>query len=222
MTPRPYTPVERQKAVDEGRERILAAGRELLQGDGAEAFSLDAVARRAGISRMTVYNQFESKRKLLEALFDSIAIRGPLTQMGDVFAEPDPLVALDGFIELFGRFWTYSRLAHGRLAAAAIVDPDLAEVIRGRNERRRGALAEMMKRLAGLASPVVPQEELANALFVLLGFDTFDAIAGPTRTPSDVVPIVRRMTYAVLGIDPPKRRKRAGKKRKKGPANTAR
>ena len=215
MTPRPYTPIERQKAVDEGRERILAAGRELLQADGAEAFSLDAVARRAGVSRMTVYNQFESKPKLLEALFDSFAIRGPLTQMGDIFAEPDPIVALDGFIELFGRFWTYSRLAHVRLAAAAMADPDLAEVIRGRNERRRGVLAQLVNRLADHASPVVPREELVNTLFVLLSFDTFDAIAGPTRTPSDVVPILRRMTYAVLGIDAPKRRPRAGAKRKK-------
>jgi AcrR family transcriptional regulator len=210
VTRRPYTPVERQKAVDEGRERILAAGRELLKSDDAEVFSLDAVARRAGVSRMTVYNQFESKRKLLEALFDSFAVRGPLTQMASVFTEQDALVALDRFIELFGSFWTYSRLAHGRLAAAAIADPDLAEVIRGRNERRRGALAQLMKKLTDHLSPVVPQEELVNTLYVLLSFDTFDAIAGPSRTPNQVVPIVRRITYAVLGIEMPK----AGKRRK--------
>ena len=215
MTPRPYTPVERQKAVDEGRERILAAGRELLKSDDVEAFSIDAVARHAGVSRMTVYNQFESKRKLLEALFDSFAIRGPLTRMGDVFTEPDPIVALDKFIELFGNFWTYSRLAHGRLAAAAIADPDLAEVIRERNERRRGALAQLVKRLADHISPVVPHTELVNTLFVLLSFDTFDAIAGPSRTPNDVVPIVRRIAYAVLGVDFPRRRPRARAKRKK-------
>jgi AcrR family transcriptional regulator len=215
VTPRPYTPVERQKAVDEGRERILAAGRELLESDDVEAFSIDAVARRAGVSRMTVYNQFESKPRLLEALFDSLAIRGPLGRMGDVFTETDPIVALDKFIELFGSFWTYSRLAHGRLAAAAIADSDLAEVIRGRNERRRGALAQLVKRLGDHISPVVPQAELVNTLFVLLGFDMFDAIAGPLRTPNDVVPIVRRIAYAVLGIDFPRRRPRARAKRKR-------
>ncbi|HEY9225368.1 MAG TPA: TetR/AcrR family transcriptional regulator [Gemmatimonadaceae bacterium] len=215
MTPRPYTPVERQKAVDEGRERILAAGRELLTSDSSETFSIDAVARHAGVSRMTVYNQFESKPKLLEALFDSLAIRGPLKEMANVFAEPDPIVAFDKFIELFGNFWTYGRLAHGRLKAAAIIDPDLAEVIRGRNERRRGALAQLVKRLADHTSPVVPQDELLNSLFVLLSFDTFDAIAGPTRTPNDVVPIVRQMAYAVLGGEAPKPRPRRRAKRKK-------
>src|SRR5262249_35488233 len=91
MTPRPYTPIQRQKAVDAGRERILTAARELLEVEDAERFSLEAVARRARVSRMTVYNQFESKAKLLEALFDSLAERGPMGAMKtEVFAQDDP------------------------------------------------------------------------------------------------------------------------------------
>jgi AcrR family transcriptional regulator len=203
VTPRPYTPIERQKAVDAGRERILAAGRELLEGDDAEAFSIDAVARRAGVSRMTVYNQFESKPKLLEALFDSLAFRGPLGEMPAIFAEQDPRRAFDAFIALFGRFWTLSRRAHDRLNAAAIHDPELGLVMHGRQERRRHALAELVKRFGTTISPVVPREELVNTLYVLTGFETFHAIAGPSRTPNDVVPIVRRIAYAVLGIKPP-------------------
>ena len=79
----------------------------------------------AGVSRMTIYNQFESKAGLLEALLDSLAVRGPLGEMSAVFAQTDPRVALDEFIALFGRFWTYSRRAHERLAAAAASDPEL-------------------------------------------------------------------------------------------------
>jgi AcrR family transcriptional regulator len=207
MTPRPYTPVERQKSVDAGRERILAAARALLEVDDAEQFSLDAVARRAGVSRMTIYNQFESKPKLLEALFDSFAARGPIAQMGDVFAEPDARAALDAFIAVFGRFWTYSRRAHGRLRAAASDDADLAAAMESRNERRRGALTVLVKRLAPHISPVVPRAEVVNILYVLLSFETFDAIAGPSRSPNDVVPIIRRMVHAVLGLKPAKARR---------------
>lgn len=208
MTPRPYTPIQRQKAVDAGRERILSAAQELLEVDDAERFSLDAVARRAGVSRMTVYNQFESKAKLLEALFDSLAAHGPMAQMGDVFAEPDPLAAFDAFIALFGRFWTFSRRAHGRLRAAALDDPELDATLQARQERRRTALTEIVRRLSPHVTPVVPRTELVNVLYVLLSFDTFDAIAGPSRTPNDVVPIVRRMAQAVLGIKPPARKSR--------------
>src|SRR5262245_3901167 len=134
---RSYTAVERQRAVEAGRERILAAARDLLEDEQAEGFSIDAVARRAGVARMTIYNQFESKAGLLEALFDSLAVRGPLGQMVDIFQERDPLVALDAYVAMFGRFWTASRLAHGRLRAAALHDDELAAAIEARNERRR-------------------------------------------------------------------------------------
>lgn len=203
MTPRPYTPVQRQKAVDAGRERILAAAGELLEVDDAERFSLEAVARRAGVSRMTVYNQFESKTKLLEALFDSLAARGPMSMIKEeVFALEDPRAAFDAFISVIGRFWTHSRRAHGRLRAAAIDDPELAAAIEGRSERRRAVLTELVKRLGTNIAPVVARAEVVNVLYVLLGFDSFDAIAGPSRTPTDVVPIMRRMAHAVLGIKP--------------------
>jgi AcrR family transcriptional regulator len=208
MTPRPYTPVQRQAAVDAGRERILAAARELLEVDDAERFSLDAVARRAGVSRMTVYNQFESKAKLLESLFDSLSQRGPISEMRSVFANRDPFVTLDAFINLFGRFWTYSRRAHGRLRAAAADDAELDAALQKRQGRRRGAVTEVVRRLSPHVTPVVPHTELVDVLFVMLSFETFDAIAGPDRTPNDVVPIVTRMVHAILGIAPAKPRAR--------------
>ena len=87
---RSYNPVERLRSVEAGRERIVAAARDLLEDDDAEGFSIDAVARRAGVARMTIYNQFESKAGLLEALFDSLAARGPLGQIADVLKHGGP------------------------------------------------------------------------------------------------------------------------------------
>src|SRR5215203_6759730 len=95
---RTYTAVERRRTVEAGRERIVDAARELLEDDETEGFSIDAVARRAGVARMTVYNQFESKAGLLEALFDLLALRGPLASMADIFTIPDPLEALDEYV----------------------------------------------------------------------------------------------------------------------------
>ena len=198
--PRTYTPVERQKAVDAGRDRILTAARELLEDNHAETFSLDAVARRAGVSRMTVYNQFASKAGLLEALFDVLAMSGGFGNMGAVFSEPDPAVALDELVALLGRFWAFSRRAHGRLRAAALADADLASAMTQRNERRRMGVAELVRRLGKQAKPIVPRDEVVNVLFVLLGFDTFDAFAGPERMPDQVVPMVQGLARGVLGL----------------------
>jgi AcrR family transcriptional regulator len=65
--PRNYTLGRRQGAVDRTRAAILAAARELVV-SGEPGLSAGAVAKRAGVSRITVYNQFGSKAGLLQEL----------------------------------------------------------------------------------------------------------------------------------------------------------
>ena len=200
MKSRSYTSVERQRTVEAGRERIVAAARELLEDEDGEGFSIDAVARRAGVARMTVYNQFESKAGLLEALFDSLALQGPLGGMGEIFKIADPIAAFDDYVALFGRFWTINRRTHRRLRAAAMHDAELAAAIASRNERRRNGVAELIRRLGDRARPVIPSDEAVNVIYVLLSFDAFDALAGSSRTPEEVVPTIRQLVRAVLGL----------------------
>jgi AcrR family transcriptional regulator len=76
MSPRPYRLGQRQVLADETRSKILDAARAQLETEAS--FSIDAVARRADVARMTVYYQFGSKRGLLEALFDALAASGGL------------------------------------------------------------------------------------------------------------------------------------------------
>src|SRR3989442_13135299 len=79
MSPRPYRLGRRQPAAQRTRARVLRAARQLLTARaGAEPFSVDAVARRAGVARMTVYHRFGSRRGLLEALFHSLPAGGQL------------------------------------------------------------------------------------------------------------------------------------------------
>jgi AcrR family transcriptional regulator len=148
---------------------------------------------------MTVYNQFESKAGLLEDLFDSIAERGAFGQMGDVFQIEDPDAALDAFVALFGRFWTTSRRAHRKLRAAALLDDELETAMVARNERRRRGVTELVRRVAKERKLAMPKDDAVNVLFVLMSFDTFDALAGAERSPEDVIPIVRRLVRLVTG-----------------------
>ena len=86
MTPRPYRMERRRESADENRLRIINAARELLASRKASArFSLEAVARRAGVARMTVYHQFGSLGGLLEGLCDSLAIAGGMNHLADAF-----------------------------------------------------------------------------------------------------------------------------------------
>ena len=76
MSPRPYQMRLRQVAADRTRTRILMATRKLLLGRSFSEFTMEAVARVAGVTRLTVYHQFESRAGLLEALYNFIAQRG--------------------------------------------------------------------------------------------------------------------------------------------------
>ena len=46
---------------------------------------MEAVARVADVSRLTVYYQFDSKAGLLEALYNYIARRGEMERLAEVF-----------------------------------------------------------------------------------------------------------------------------------------
>src|SRR5712691_8214779 len=180
MTPRPYSSRERQRTKDAGRDRILAAALDVLRRGDFASFSLDAIAKRAGITRMTVYNQFGSKAGLFEELFDQLVTRGAFTEMAAIYTEKRAVMA--------------------KMRAAAGSDPDLDTAMRKRNERRRRGIETLVQRLGREHQPSVPAAELVTTLDVLLSFNTFDMIAGPDRTPQNVVPLMRRLIRGVLGL----------------------
>src|SRR5207249_8419978 len=101
---RSYDARKRQEAAEDTRERVLEAARSLLMAgkNPASVSSIDAVARKAKVARMTVYNQFGSKAGLLEALFDSIALRGPFGKLPQAMQPPDPRDSPDEVIAICG------------------------------------------------------------------------------------------------------------------------
>jgi AcrR family transcriptional regulator len=202
VTTRRYRMGRRQTTVDVTRARILAAARRLLLAPGAAAgrlaFSLEAVARRARVARMTVYHQFGSRRALLEALFDDVAARGGMGDLRGAFGHPDPEESLARYVVTFGRFWASDRLLHRRLQALAVLDAELGRALDARQEWRREGLRVVAGRLGVRAG------ETIDVLFTLTSFHTFDTLAGAERGPTDVVPVVLRLVRAVLGLSAPR------------------
>src|SRR5882672_1681072 len=70
MSSRPYRLGRRQAAADRTRAAILAAARDLLV-EGGPGLSAAAVAQRAGVSRITVYNRFGSMPGLLREVAEA-------------------------------------------------------------------------------------------------------------------------------------------------------
>src|ERR1700730_1044349 len=149
VSPRSYNSPGRDAAASQTRERIVAAAAAILgSAKGVEDFSLEGVAKAAGVTRLTVYNQFGSRRAVLEAVFDAVAVRGGLHRLSEAIMDPDPHAALALIITIFCEFWSFDPGALGFLHAVGSSNPEFAESVSARNERRRKLLAGVIRRIA--------------------------------------------------------------------------
>src|SRR5215471_15168780 len=168
MSPRPYRSSRRRVAAKRTRARLLKAARAMLA--APDGISLDAVAKKAGVTRVTVYNQFGSRRALLEAVFDDMAERGGLHRIREAMANPDPHVALRLVVAIFCDFWSVHGDALWRLHAAGATDPELEESLRARNQRRWHLLSVVVGRMVdGDHKRHETFTELVDVLFALTG-----------------------------------------------------
>lgn len=197
---RPYSLGQRQARADKTRGKLLAAARKLLMTrQGIANFSLDAVARQARVTRLTIYHQFGSKLGLLEALYDDIGQRGGIAaRLSSAFRQPDPNDCLDAIADGFVEFWHSQRLVLRRLRGMAALDPAFKRG-RERDERRRQAMRAAVERIVAAGKPPPPDpEELVEVLCILTSFETYDALAGATPDLPRIKRLVRRLMRAAI------------------------
>jgi AcrR family transcriptional regulator len=150
--------VTTRMSAEERREQVLDATKAIVAEDGFHAVSIEAVARRAGITRPIVYSHFGDLHGLLEALVERESARA-LAQLAAVLptdlGEGDPrailLAAQRGYLEVVAS------------------DPDTWRLLLMPTE---GAPAILRQRIAGGRAAVVTQ--LARAVAAGLG---------PARSP---------------------------------------
>jgi AcrR family transcriptional regulator len=200
VSPRPYRSEGRQAATTETRQRILEAARTLLKAAGPVSFTVDAIAEQAGVARMTVYNQFRSKRGLVEAISDDLAMRGGISRLPEAFTVPDALAGLSILVDVFVKLWESELLVVRRLRALSTLDPELGH--EDRNQRRRQAIVVLLNKLRGQRGTPRPEdlETSADLLLVLTSFDAFETMSAGGRDANAVVQIVAAAMRQVLGL----------------------
>ncbi len=183
------------------RGRIVEAARDLLASpDGLDEFTVEAVARKAKVARMTVYYQFGSRAGLLEAIFDDLAARGGMWELPGTFQQAHALTALSEFIAVFVRLWASQRLIIRRLQVLTALDPELQKV--SRDEWRRQGIQVILDRTAEQVGQPGP-DSMAGAVDVLqmlTSFQTFDQLAGQTRSPEEVTALLQELGHAAIGL----------------------
>ena len=186
MSSRSYRLGRRQAAVDRTRTAILAAARDLLT-SGEPALSAAAVAQRAGVSRITVYNRFGSKAGLLRELAE--ATRGERVRPPDQQAE-DPRDRLKQRILVSCSMWSADPALYRRLDAVGHLEKTALSSDR--------TLAEQLA-AADQLRPGCSLTEAEDVIGALTSFEMFDRLhKDGRRSTAAVTDILMRLAATLL------------------------
>jgi AcrR family transcriptional regulator len=183
---RGYRLGRRQRAVDQTRSGILSAARGLIAVHGRE-FSVGKVAAGAGVSRITVYNQFGSKAGLIHAL---AAEARPAPALPPADRGSDPREQLRRRITQACGAWAVDPGLYRRLHEHA-----------GWAIQESGADHALVEALAGADQlrPGCSIKEAEDVIGILTSFPTFDRLhQGGRRSPAAVAGILMRLASELL------------------------
>ena len=177
---RTYRLGRRQTAIDRTLRTILAAARELVAEQPAAAVSVASIARRAGVSRITVYNRFGPRAAVLGALAPPRTVLAPRVE--------DPHEALRAFLHAATAAWSaYPGLYRHLPAVQHSTEPDEVR-----------ALVERLAASDALR-PGCSLREAEDVIGALSSFAVFDRLYRDGRRPaSAVADVLMRLASGIL------------------------
>jgi AcrR family transcriptional regulator len=153
---------------EKARQAILAAAMDLLLDQGLNAMSMDDVARRAGVSKATIYRWWPSKERLaLDALAAEWASSAPADQDDTGTLRGDLLARFRPWVRQLNRK-PYARVVAG-LVAAAQTDAEFADLYRQHFVQPRRVATRNLLLRARERGEIAADTDLEVALDLLYG-----------------------------------------------------
>lgn len=176
---RPYAP---RVPMAERREQLLDAALTIIDRDGYDGISIDAVAREIGVTRPVVYSAFDGLGPLLTTLLDRQQERAlaqlfaalPLDAAGD-----DPVAVVERATPALHAMVLGDPLTWRAILASPVTVPDVVrERIEGDRERVRAVIEQLV---ASVLGEEVDAEVLAHGILALLDHFGRLVLAEPDR-----------------------------------------
>ena len=186
---RTYVQDARAEAAASKRLQVLDAAIDMLASEALPRVTLEAVARRAGAARSTVYVMFGSRAGLFDAVARRLLERIGFDRLVAAVAAPEPLEALRHAMHESVRLYAEQRDAARALWSWADLDTDAAGAFAVLDGGRASGTANLVRRLAaaGKLRPGVSPDEAADVLYMLTSFDTFDQLFTERQLTPDMV-----------------------------------
>jgi AcrR family transcriptional regulator len=126
---RKYEQTRRAEQQEETRRRIAAATMELHEEVGPARTTVSAVARRAGVQRLTVYRHFPDEDRLIDACAAHWEGLNPVPDMGPWAAIREPEARLRTALGAVYAFYGRNEKIMANLLRDAPLIPHLAELV---------------------------------------------------------------------------------------------
>jgi AcrR family transcriptional regulator len=164
---RKYELKERAQRQEETRRRIAAATAELHAEVGPARTTIAEIARRAGVQRLTVYNNFPDESQLFAACQRHFMAENPLPELASALAAEDPGERLETVLrDLYGWFRQTERMSTNVRRDRQLM-PAL-DAVMAEGDSRVAALADTLA--AGFADGQKPSRAVRAAVALALDF----------------------------------------------------
>jgi AcrR family transcriptional regulator len=160
----------------ETRRRIVEATAALHDEVGPARTTVAEIARRAGVQRLTVYNNFPNETELFDACGQHSMAKNPPPDPSAALAIDDPVERLRAALQPLYLWYRKNARSTENLQRDRLVMPALDAVMRIRMDRSLGYLADNLA--AGFAPRARSAKGLRAAVALALDFWTWRRLAG--------------------------------------------
>jgi len=185
---RKYALRVRAEKQAETRRRIVEATSALHEEVGPARTTVAEIARRAGVQRLTVYNNFPNEKELFAACGEHSLAKNPPPDPSAALANDDPAERLRGVLGPLYRWYRTSERGHENLQRDRLVMPALDAVMRIRMDQSLGNLARALA--AGFTPMARSAKGLRAVVALALDFWTWRRLAHEGMSDEDAAALM--------------------------------
>lgn len=174
---RKYELKARAESQERTRQRIAEAAAELHAEVGPAETTVAEIARRAGVSRLTVYKHFPNNAALYPACSAHHFSQNPLPDFEAALAPEDPVDRVRSLLlTVYGGWYRKQHRLLRNLNRDRRIDPALDQFMRANGDVALGGLAEAVT--AGFELDPDPAARVRSMVRVALDFWTWERLTG--------------------------------------------
>jgi AcrR family transcriptional regulator len=196
---RRYELKERAESQERTRQRIAKAAAELHEEVGPAETTVAEIARRAGVSRLTVYKHFPDNAALYPACSAHHLSEHPLPDFGSALAPEDPTERTRSLLRtVYGGWYRAQRPMMRNLQRDRRLDPALDEFMRANSDAALGGLADALA--AGFELEADREARVRSMARVALDFWTWERLTGEGLDDDEAAALITEAVAALAGV----------------------